>query len=145
MFTSQCLLSVTVISLLPFCQHSCLSSKVISIILSMTAIVMITLNWESLEAEARLAPSSVCFCINASSLWVVVSYLTNSRRPVWVGSGAGETWPTRRKTSSDYFLKACFSAQRQESKSPAESRPAIYPPVYLAWTLLQRIWGVLCE
>lgn len=31
-------------------------------------IVMITLNWESLEAEARLAPSSVCFCINASSL-----------------------------------------------------------------------------
>lgn len=52
---------------------------------------------QSGEAETRLAPSCVCLCLVGSSLknWVVISYLTNSFRLVWIGSG-GETWPTCR-------------------------------------------------
>ena len=90
-------------------------------------LVTLKFSFESVgEAEARLAAlSSVCLRTIGSSLknWVVISYLTNSWRPVWVGSGE-ERLGRLVETSSDYFLKACFSDADPgtQSKSPVETK-----------------------
>lgn len=64
---------------------------------------------QSWVAEAWLACVSVCLCFVSFSLKIraVISYLTNSWRPVCLGSGEGETWPTCRD-SLWLILKGLF-------------------------------------
>lgn len=59
------------------------------------------------QAEAQMACCSVCLSLINGA---VISYLTNSLRPVWIGSGEGRLGQLV-ESPSDYFLKACFSAQ----------------------------------
>lgn len=59
------------------------------------------------QAEAQMARCSVCLSLINGA---VISYLTNSLRPVWIGSGEGRLGQLV-ESPSDYFLKACFSAQ----------------------------------
>ena len=81
-----------------------------SLLITMSLTYWVSENTILLAVTGTKGPAGLLLCLflHHQSPPAEPSSLTNSWRPVWVGSGEGETWPT----CWDYFwLKAHFSAQ----------------------------------